>query len=481
LSFRVRFHTIPSENTEPLSAMSGWTKWAFFMLVGSAIGKAFYYIGVPPAKIFIGDVVLFLFFMLRPRESWGTWARFLMRKSEFGAFSWILLISVIYGVFEVICGLYYGYPLLAALELLVFNIYPAYLFLGLWAGGDHVNLIRKLFRFYGWWLAIYGPAYLLYLHKVPWTMPGSDVPIFGQPGGGGMIILALLALERKPSKYWFLIVMSAIMLLAVQVRAEWISTMVAFALWGFLERKMTKVLSIAALVVVLLGVGYAADVDIPSPAQRGGAVSSREIVARGLAAISPTLAQEYTDSKDVGFYAGTISWRTRWWNAIWDSVNQSLTSMAFGNGYGFPLKNLVPYLKTLNLRTPHSIFFFALGYSGWIGVLLFFSLQLALAASLWHVYKLTGQSFGLAMMAATITSSLFGDLFESPMGAIPYFLMIGLYIGPILRRHQAAEYLEQADAQQWEPLPAMHAAYTSRVPDSPNAMTDPELDLRSTP
>lgn len=461
--------------------MSGWTKWVFFMLTASCIGKAFFYIGFPPAKIFIGDVVLFLFFMLRPRESWGTWARYLMRKSEFGAYSWILLISVLYGIFEVICGLYYGYPLLAALELLVFNIYPAYFFLGLWAGGDHTNLLRKIFRYYGWWLAIYGPAYLLFLHNITWTMPGSDVLIFGQPGGGGVIILALLALERRPARYWYLILMSAIMLLAVQVRAEWISTIVSFTIWGFLERKMMKVFSIAALVVVLLGAGYVADVDIPSPAERGGAVSSREIVARGLSAISPTLAQQITDSKDTGFYAGTISWRTRWWNAIWDSVNKSLTSMAFGNGYGFPLKNLVSYLRGMNLRTPHSIFFFALGYSGWIGVLLFFSLQTSLAAILWRVYKLTGQSFGLCLLAATITSSLFGDLFESPMGAIPYFLMMGLYIGPLLRRQRMIEYAEQAETPRWAPLPAMRTAYSTRLPDSPNALTDTQLDFRSTP
>jgi hypothetical protein len=459
--------------------MNGWTKWVFLMLFGSAIGKAFYYIGVPPAKIFIGDVFLFLFFALRPRESWGEWARALMRKGEFGAFSWILLISALYGVLEVICGLYYGYPLLSALEILVFNIYPAYFFLGLWCGGNHSTLIRKVMRSYGWWLAIYGPAYLLYLHKIPWTMPGSDVPIFGQPGGGGIVILALLALERRPSRYWYLILMSAIMLLAVQVRAEWVSTIVAFLIWGVLERKMKRVLTVAALVVMLLAAGFVADVDIPSPAERGGAVSSREIVARGLSAISPSLAQEYTSSKDTGFYAGTIAWRTQWWNAIWDSVNQSLTTIAFGNGYGFPLKNLVPYLKGMNIRTPHSIFFFALGYSGWIGVVLFFSLQASLAVLLWRVYKLTGQSFGLALLAATITSSLFGDLFESPMGAIPYYLMMGVIIGSVLRRQTVTHYDEPLEDEIDEPVAALQSAYGQRRPVSASALTNPRMRFRS--
>ncbi len=483
MNLRLRLHTVPSENTEPVSSMGGWTKWVMFMLIGSEIGKAFYYIGVPPAKIFIGDVVLFLFFLLRPRESWGAWARFLVHKNEFSAFSWVLLLSVLYGVLEVICGLFYGYPLVAALELLVFNLYPAYLFLGIWAGGNHFTIVRKIMRFYAWWLAIYGPAYLLYLHKIPWTMPGSTVPIFGQPGGGGIIILALLSLERRPSRFWYLMVMAAVMMLAVQVRAEWLSTIVAFVIWGTLERKMTKVLSVAALVAVLLAAGYAADVDIPSPAQRGGAVSSREIVARGLSAISPSLAQEYTGSKDTGFYAGTISWRTRWWNAIWDSVNTSLTSMAIGNGYGFPLDNLVPYLRGVNLRTPHNIFFFTLGYSGWIGVLLFFSLQATLVFLLWRVYRLTGQSFGLALLAATVTTALFGDLFESPMGAIPYYLMMGLIIGPVLRQYVAAPHpdFERSDTADLEPVSVVLSSQHSHDPEPSNVLTTRRLGLRSTP
>ncbi len=32
------------------------------MMLGSFWGRAFYYLGIPPAKIFIGDIVLFLSF-----------------------------------------------------------------------------------------------------------------------------------------------------------------------------------------------------------------------------------------------------------------------------------------------------------------------------------------------------------------------------------------------------------------------------------
>lgn len=412
--------------------MHGWAKWIFIMMLGSDFGRSFYYLGIPPAKIFIGEIVLVLVFVFRPRELCDRWTSFLIRPSAFGPFAWCLLFSILYGVFEVVYGLSAGYSLLTALQNLVFNIYPIYFFLGVWAGRDYPTLFQKIIRYWAWTLAIYGPAYLLFLHSVKLTMPGADTPVFSQPGGGGLIILVLLALERKPSRFWLPMVVSAIMMLAIQVRAEWLGMLVALLIWGLLEQKMTKVLSIAALVTALLVVGFAADVDLPSPAERGGSISTREIVARGLSAIDPALAQEYTDSRNTAFYAGTISWRTRWWNAIWNSVNESQSKMLIGNGYGFPLGNLVPYLRNTDIRTPHNIFFFALGYSGWTGVVLFVALQLSILGMLWRVYRTTGQSIGLAVCAASLIGAFFGNSLESPIGAIPYYLMMGLIIGPAL-------------------------------------------------
>jgi hypothetical protein len=432
MSIKIKFHTIQPLDTEPISSIHGWARLVFFMMLGSFFGRAFYYIGIPPAKIFIGDIVIFLFFLLRPRALCDRWMNALTGGGPFGLFAWSLLLSILFGIFEVLYGLYSGYPPLTALQNLVFNIYPVYFFLGLWAGTEHPTLYRKVIRCYAWMLAIYGPAYLLFLDHIKLTMPGSDVSVFSQAGGGAFIILSLLALERKPSRYWLPMVIGGFMTLAIQEREEWVSAAVAFSVWGILERKTSKVLSVGALTVALLLVGLIADVDLPGPAERGGRISSSEIAARGLAAISPDLAKEYTDSKNVAMYAGTISWRTRWWSAIWSSVHESLPKALIGNGYGFPLKDLVPYLKGMEIRTPHSIFFFALGYSGWIGVLLFFSLQASILAMLWRVYKLTGQSYGFAIWTSTLTASLFGNSFESPMGSIPSYMAIGLIIGPIL-------------------------------------------------
>ncbi len=154
MQVKIRFY--PSHDTVSFSSMHGWAKWIFIMMLGSDFGRSFYYLGIPPAKIFIGEIVLVLVFVFRPRELCDRWTSFLIRPSAFGPFAWCLLFSILYGVFEVVYGLSAGYSLLTALQNLVFNIYPIYFFLGVWAGRDYPTLFQKIIRYWAWTLAIYG-------------------------------------------------------------------------------------------------------------------------------------------------------------------------------------------------------------------------------------------------------------------------------------------------------------------------------------
>ena len=64
---------------------------------------------------------------------------------------------------------------------------------------------------------------------------------------------------------------------------------------------------------------------------------------------------------------------------------------------------------------------------------------------LWRVYRLTGQSYGVALYVINTVGAFFGNSFESPMEAIPFYLLMGLVIGPVLCRRiivmPAAEFL----------------------------------------
>ena len=75
----------------------------------------------------------------------------------------------------------------------------------------------------------------------------------------------------------------------------------ALLIWGTLSKKMTNVAIVGAGIAILLAIGYMLDINVPAPQLRGGNISSREIVARGLAAIDPEVAQGVTGSTYVGF------------------------------------------------------------------------------------------------------------------------------------------------------------------------------------
>jgi hypothetical protein len=83
-------------------------------------------------------------------------------------------------------------------------------------------------------------------------------------------------------------------------------------------------------------------------------------------------------------------------------------------------------------RTPHSVFFYALGYTGWVGVVLFAILQVAILRLLWRSYRITGQAAGLAFWVMAMARASFEEGFEAPFRAIPFYLLMGMSMAPAL-------------------------------------------------
>jgi hypothetical protein len=174
-------------------------------------------------------------------------------------------------------------------------------------------------------------------------------------------------------------------------------------------------------------------VRIPGGLDRGGSVSPNEVVARALAPFDKDLAGSLSDSSDD--FAGTAEWRQQWWSDIWDSTLEDTETAAFGHGYGFPLYSLTWFLREAEepIRTPHSAFFYVLGFAGWFGVGIFAAFHVAVAAALWRVYRRTANTFGLMLWAMATASSMFGNFFETPYNAAPYWLLVGLALTPLVR------------------------------------------------
>jgi hypothetical protein len=93
-------------------------------------------------------------------------------------------------------------------------------------------------------------------------------------------------------------------------------------------------------------------------------------------------------------------------------------------------------LRHRDIRTPHNVFFYALAYGGWTGVLVFFGFHFALGALQWRVFRLTGQPFGFLAWLLILLAALFGNVYETPFGAVPAYLIAGMAAAPIIQFHE---------------------------------------------
>jgi hypothetical protein len=391
----------------------GWTKFAVFQLYGSYyVGKIFALVG--------GPLVALLLFH---RSLCHTIYRALTRRDPLSFVCWTLLISIMYGIFGVVYGILSGYDVITALQILVFNLCPIYFFLGIWAGARRPGFLQGFIKFSLWYTVVYTFLYFLVLRNV------SNDDSIGHPGSGLITFLAPFCFEFPISIYWLPILVGTFNLIAAQIRADWAGLAIALVIWGATAKKLGRVFSIAGVVLGLLIVGFVFDVRVPGFSDRGGEISARDTVGRALSSFDPEMAREYSSGADV--YAGTVHWRETWWREIRETVTQSPTTIVFGMGYGYPIGDLVSYLKGMDIRTPHSIFYFTLCYSGIIGVAIFFTLQAGILLLHWRTFKATGQIYGFVTHIALLTSAFFGNLFEAPQAAIPLYLIFGMSVGPL--------------------------------------------------
>ena len=410
--------------------MSVWPKLIMILVVGYlTMTRSFAYLGLPPAKLFVGELAIGTFLLTRPTAIFRRWTGAFAQPSALNAFAIALACFLAYGWITLIRGLARDFPTVLALQGFAFHYYPICFFMGLWAGGIDRTMLRRTIRIAAWFNGLYGIAYILVLNRITTPVPGTvDVQLFGQPAGSAIIVLGLLCLEPRLSRVWHLMLLNLFVMLALQVRAEYLGFALGATLWCLLTRRMERLVTAVAALAMLLGVGLLADFRIPAPATRGGYISTREIAGRVVAPFDSELAEQW--DPNAKSQAGTAQWRVNWWTKIWDTTHEDTETAFLGQGYGYPLAALVGY-KERDIRTPHSVFFYCLGYGGWIGVGVFFALQLALARTLWQAWRVTRNPFGLVIWITFLSGAFFGNAFETPFGAVPFYLLVGISAAPL--------------------------------------------------
>jgi len=443
-----------------------WPVVATILIVGYlSLSRAFAYLGIPWWKVFIGEVVLALLFIFGPKLNARAWPWAFLKVPVLKRFSILYGLFLGYGIVQIGHGILAGNPPLVALRDLTFNYYPIYFFLGLSAGLMRPDLLPRLLRGFAWFNGIYGVLYLFVLNRVDWFVPGvSDeivnVPIFGQPIYSFIALLGLIAYEKDLWRSWHLLGLNAFVMLGMQFRTEWFAFAVGIITWFIVTGQGKRLLQATAILSALFCLMYITNFSVPGPEGRGGGdISIRQLTDR---AIAPFRA----DTSDAKAAAGigtesqesTFVWRTVWWLLIWNAVHSSINTTVWGFGYGYPLGDLAPYLAGEFIRTPHNEFFYALGYTGWIGVVLFFLFEGEILRLLWRVNRRTREPFGVPFWVSMMAYGMFFPLGETPYGAIPFYLIVGWVAAPVLLASRPVQQEQYVSTEAYFPAASSSGA-----------------------
>jgi hypothetical protein len=448
-----------------------WPAIAAILMVGYlSLSRAFAYLGIPWWKIFIGEAVLAMLFFSGPKFNGRSWPRAFLELPVLKRVCLLYGLFLAYGIVQIVHGILAGNPPLVAVRDLTFNYYPIYFFLGLSAGLMRPDLLPKLLRGFAWFNGLYGVLYIFVLNQIDWFVPGvSDeiarVPIFGQPIYSFVALLGLIVYEKDLWRSAHLLGLNLFVMLGMQFRTEWFAFAVGIITWLLVSGQGKRLLQVTAIFVAVFCLMYITNFSVPGPEGRGGGdISIRQLTDR---AIAPFRADTSNANVAAGIGAdsqeSTFVWRTVWWLMIWNAVHSNTNTTVWGLGYGYPLGDLAPYLAGEFIRTPHNVFFYALGYTGWIGVVLFFLFEAEILRLLWQVNRKTRDPFGVPFWASMMAYGMFFPLGETPYGAIPFYLIVGWIAAPVLLESQPLQLAQYVPAQIYFP----HASASGSVTAAP--------------
>jgi hypothetical protein len=424
---------------------ANWWRVATFLVVGYlCLGRSFSYLGVSYLNIFVGEIVLGVFLLVRGVANLVVLER-LGGCSRGRMFMWLGFWSIVYGLIQVLRGVANGFGGVVALRDWAFNYYILFFLLGLVAAGRDSGAVFRTLSLFVKINGIYGTAFFVFLddlnRRYGWSVPGTShlnppVPLFGGPSYGSAFsgpVVAILATVVYWSRFsipgiW--LALNTFVLLASLVRGAWLALVIGLVVLYYCQRSWRAILR--RMVYALLVVGAVGLMGLRVVTARGS-VSLGSVVARVLAPISVERAVSYASAAEVNTYYGTAEWRALWWAELWRFVHRSLRTSVFGLGYGYPIGNLHPLLRAGEfIQTPHNSVLYALAFEGWLGVVIFLMVQLSLFRLICIAEGET-RAMALAVCIGLFCGSLFEPFFEQPHNAIPYYVIAGMSVGPWLR------------------------------------------------
>ncbi len=423
----------------PAAAPRRWWPplWTVLIAGYSTFGRSFAYLGVKP--LFIGEIYLAVA-IFRNQGKWIN--RFIDGLLRLHLLPLGITLTVLWGLFEVARPVLAGASIRDCLRTCAFNYYPLYIPVGI-AIGRRLSLdgFIRFWKGYTVYYVIYALVYALWGKAAdpvaPWN---SSVGLFQPPTLGPFVpvgFFALWELLRHWNWRWVIMPLSLAPLLFETGRGSMLGFIAGIMLVAASSVRRFMLVSgvMGVLLALLLIVG---------PYIKGGDEGRSETLdptisfARLIATFDDDAAYRmllrrgyYGAAEDMYNAKGTAGWRsTIWLNAINSLHNTWL--MALGQGHGKSIVDLTP--DGAEIHTPHNFVIYAIYYTGAIGLFLFMFMLGALLLASWRIPQPNIRTLQVAHIAVMTVVAAVGNMFETPIAAIPFYLISGVCIGLPLTR-----------------------------------------------
>jgi hypothetical protein len=411
--------------------------FGFLLTLGYLLGgRSWAYLGIAGANLYIAEATIAAIIVHGPtRRLLFEMLRQLVRPGRFHILAVVAVLFLGYGLVQTSRGVT-GTDPVALLKSLPLYYYTIFLVFGLWLGLRSPDVLVRLMWALAWGNAVYGLLYESVLNRLKVTIPGQpDTNVFDLGlTSSGVALVGLLAVPRRSRWTIPLVLANTAVLFGHQIRAEWLGLLVAVIVWTSLARRVRRLMIGLGAILLLFVAVTVTGVTLPGPQNRGGEVRLGDIVGRALGPVSPGLAERYTAEDRASAAAETANFRRQWWDEIWRTSQNDPTTLLFGHGYGYNLQQLAPPRKIdEKVRNPHNTFFYTLGYTGWLGVVLLALWLGVLARLLWCVFRVTRDPIGFAVFSLMVVGGQFEPWFETPFGAATVYLLVGMCLAPLAR------------------------------------------------
>jgi hypothetical protein len=166
---------------------------------------------------------------------------------------------------------------------------------------------------------------------------------------------------------------------------------------------------------------------------RSGSMTLSWLIARLVSIFAPDQAfsmlikmGSYQEAYQIYGLHHDADWRSQFWQDVIRSL-ESQWLWLLGHGYGVSLGSFAGHGAIL--RTPHNFVIYFIGYTGVIGLMIFLGLLTALLVRFIRLPRSPMRTFVIAELVAMTVRALAANSFETPYGAVPFYLLLGMAYG----------------------------------------------------